>query len=107
MLKSIITDKCGTAPVILCDNCHRPITDVKLALALWFDSAPFAEAGKIFDVLHVHKGVCDRQIVARYGIAPASDKTSELGTYLSQTIHNCGMSPRDIAWQEELAAFSL
>lgn len=65
MIAVISTSSCDKVPVIICDECHKEIEDIDMAIAAMPASKEFTE--EIQQVLHVHKANCFDMLEKREG----------------------------------------
>lgn len=65
MIAAINTSSGDRVPVIICDECHKDIEDIEMAIAVMPPSEEFA--GEIYQVLHIHKANCYDALEKREG----------------------------------------
>ena len=83
--------------VFVCDVCKEPITDIHNGVAL---CRSFGQGeDELYDVLHAHKGACDKRAVERLGARP-SGPWSELSHHLNELVMGMHVSVRDMINQE-------
>ena len=57
----MIGDENGSAyPHFICDQCHKPIVDIRFGLVVWF--ANITQPGEVAHGYVVHKRECDRNL---------------------------------------------
>lgn len=93
-------------PVFVCDICEQPIMDLTGG-AVVFRNRGVGE-DELLELLHVHKGVCDQQAVARIsgqGHTPwheLADHLNEIAYGAGATIR--GMIEREVSWSVDLSS---
>jgi len=99
MIKMMMSKDGALGPVVVCDACGERIMEVRKAVAMYPSRS--VEPGQLADVLHVHKGDCDRRASAKHGDAGGTD---ELGTHLVFLIENTDLrDPKTLAEAKEMA----
>lgn len=62
MIQAVVTKEFDVVPEFLCDSCMKPITDIGMAMMVWF--AKLDRSGQRSPLYICHKGKCDKKIRA-------------------------------------------
>src|SRR3954464_14253677 len=88
----------GAALVLMCDACDRPIRAARDGLALYEDTSPGGDVGR---VRHAHRaGPCGAAPARPVGGRGRKPRAASLRIHLSVLVNNLGLCPNNLKWFE-------